>query len=901
MELSPGTRLLHYRLVEPIGEGGMGAVWRASDEKLGRDVALKVLPEAFVEDAQRRVRFEREAKLLASLNHPNIATLHCLEQVDDRHVLVMELVEGEELSERTKRGPVAVDEALPIALQIAEGLEAAHERGIIHRDLKPANVMIGVDGTVKVLDFGLATAWEPGTVDGDLTRSPTVTAQMTQAGVILGTAAYMSPEQARGLPLDKRTDIWAFGVVLYEMLSGASCFGGDTLTDILAAIVKEAPDWSRLSEPLPRRVLELLERLLEKDPNRRLRDIGEARLSIESAIGGAGEPLPDFGEVQSVARGMGRRSWMWLAAGLVVGAVAGASLLGWLAGRTPLDKTPVTHLQVALPEGQMLAFGSRVPNTIGISPDGRTIAVVVADRGSLVDYNNESSVDTRLWLRSLDALQGHFVPGSDGAMQPFFSPDGRRVGFFARGKLRKALVAGGGAVETVCDADDPWGGSWPEHDLIIFASSRAEGLVTQRVPAVGGTPEMLAELEISAGEQEQNYPSLLPGGRSILYMAWHAGETSSARTLVYDLESGRRTTLVEGGLRPEFHSPHLLYNVGPTLFGVPMTVDPPALNGASVEIFDNLLVDPDYESGQWAASAAGTLVYATGGRPQTDQRIVWVSLDGSIEGILESGKTIRTARIAGDTRIVFSTIDVNTDIYAHDLRRGTTSRLTIDPVWDGTPAPSRNGDRIAFSSYRSGSEDLFIVEPDGSIVQLLEADGTRWPTSWSRDDRWLAYTERNPATLTDIWMIPMDEEGAEPVRLAATAATEGGAAFSPVADYLAYMSDESGNTEVWLRSYPASSGRGATLVSSGGGTGPLWARDGRRLYYHTPQGLMAVDVELGPKVRLGQPRQVLSDPTLRVMGVAADGRLLAIKSEAMPEVTTLNIILGFDRLLDIAR
>ncbi len=681
------------------------------------------------------------------------------------------------------------------------------------------------------------------------------------------------------------------------MLSGTRCFAGDTVTDVLASVVKDEPAWRELPGDLPWRLRELLERLLEKDLRKRLRDLGDARWTMErvleepdeDAIAATGPHQPTEGK---------RSGGIWLAGGLVAGAIAGALFMGGMGGQKPTTETPVTHLQLALPNGQMLGFGRRVPNTIGVSADGRTIAVVVAGRGLPVDYYSESVIATRLWLRSLDAKSGRDVAGSEGAMQPFFSPDGRWVAFFARGKLRKALVAGGGAVETVCDVDDPWGGNWPSDDLIIFSSSRSEGVVTQSVSAGGGTPEMLFELETATGEQEHNFPSLLPGGRSILYMAWRAGETSFARTLVYNLESGRRTTLVEGGLRPEFHPPHLLYNVGPKLFSARMTVDPPALDGPSVELADDVLVDPDYDAGQWSASPGGTLVYARGGRPQTDQALVWIDPGGSVEGILESKKTIRAGRIAGAERVLYSTIDVNADIFAHDVRRGTTSRLTIDPAWDGTPVPSSQGDRIAFASYRAGSEQVFIIEPDGSITQPLKAGGSRFPTSWSRDDRWLAYSERNPSSMSDIWLIDVDEGGADPVPFVNSAATEGEAAFSPVADFVAYVSDESGAPEVWVRSYRSGTGSGALLVSSGGGTGPLWSLDGRQLYFHTNLGLVAVDVVYEPALRLGQPRLVLDDPTLRVLDVAADGRFLAIQSEPMPEVTTLDVILGFDRLLE---
>lgn len=896
MELSPGSTLLHYRLVEQIGEGGMGAVWRSVDTTLDREVALKVLPPAFAGDAERHARFEREAKVLASLNHPNVATLYGLEHVDGQHVLVMELVEGEGLDQRVARGPVAVSEAVPIAIQIALGLEAAHDRGIVHRDLKPANVMINCDGAIKVLDFGLATVWESAPADTEVSKSPTLTA-MTGGGVLSGTAPYMSPEQARAQTTDKRTDIWAFGAVLYEMLTGKRCFTGDTVTDVLASVVKDEPDWRELPDDLPWRLRELLGRLLEKDFRKRLRDLGDARWILERVLADPEEESRVVAATRMPRIDTPAKGWLWLAAGLVAGGFVGALLIGGLRGDRQGATAPVSHFQVALPEGQMLAFGRRVPNTIGVAPDGRTIAAAVADRGSLVDYYTESAIDTRLWLRSLDSRDGFLVPGTEGAMQPFFSPDGRSVAFFARGKLRRTLVAGGGVVETVCDVNDPWGGSWTEDDVIIFSSSRAEGLVTQLVPAAGGTPEMMAELETSTGEQEHNFPSLLPGDRWLLYMAWRAGETSFARTLVYDLESGLRTTLVEGGLRPEYHPPYLLYNVGPNLFGARMTVDPPALTGPSVELADDLLVDPDYDAGQWSASGAGTLVYATGGRPQTDQQLVWVELDGSTETILKSEKTIRAARLQ-DERVLFANIDINADIYAHDLRRGTTTRLTVDPAWDGTPVPSRLGNRVAFGSYRAGVEKLFIIEPDGSILKPLEAGGAQYPTSWSRDDRWLAYTERNPSTVTDIWLLPMNDEGGDPVPFAATEATEGDAAFSPTSDLIAYVSDQSGSPEVWVRTYPPNPGKGPQLVASGGGTGPLWSRDGRRLYFHTSRGLVSVDVAYEPTLRLGQPILVLADPTLRVMDIAADGRLLAIKSKAMPEVTTLNVILGFDRLLE---
>ena len=593
-----GRTLGHYRIVEKIGEGGMGVVYRAHDERLDRDVAIKVLPEAVAEDPQRLARFEREAKLLASLSHQNVATLHGLEEMEGQRFLVMELAEGETLAEQIKKGPIPVDDALEYAHQIAEGLEAAHEYGIIHRDLKPANVMVSPQGKIKVLDFGLAKAWHDEASDADLTHSPTLTAQMTAAGVLLGTAAYMSPEQARGKPVDKRADIWAFGCVLWEMLTGRRLFTGDTVSDVLALVLREEPDWNGLPAPTPMTVQRLLRRCLQKDPGQRLHDIADARLEIEEAR--AGSPAEFLRPAHQSYRWRSVRAAMTALAGAVIG-----GLVIWgLLRPSPLAQPPITRFTISLPEGQRLG-GPFHP--LAISPDGTTLAYVV-----------ESGGQRQLYVHDLSEPEARLMVGTEGASNPFFSPDGQWVGFYAENRLKKSHIAGA-RVSDLCEVpvwlSSTWGAgsAWGTDGRIIFAWGNPvpDGGI-KWIPDAGGTAEPLVR---SGGDQFFIWPHLLPNHRDLVFTISTEGVSELA---VLSLESSERRALlrdVRGPLQASYLSTgHLVYSEADRVFAAPFDLTryevgtpKPVLESIHTEWLTGI-----GSTAAFALSASGTIAYMPG-------------------------------------------------------------------------------------------------------------------------------------------------------------------------------------------------------------------------------------------------------------------------------------------------
>jgi len=530
MTIAAGTRLGTYEVLAQIGAGGMGEVYQAHDTKLGRDVAIKVLPEAFAHDAERLSRFQREAKMLASLNHPNIATIFGLEHSDGVQYLVMELVSGETLAERVKRdGAVPIEESLAIAKQIAEALEAAHEKGIIHRDLKPANVKVTPEGKVKVLDFGLAKAFEGDSANEDMSNSPTLSRAATMQGVILGTAAYMSPEQARGKSVDKRTDIWAFGCVVYELLTGKPAFHGDDVTDILGAVLRTEPEWSQLPEATPAAIRTLLRRCLRKDKRQRIADATDVRIEIEDTLS-----TPASAEPTAAAQGirtLGRRTILVSLAALLLGALV-AGLAIW--NLKPSPPQPITRTVINLPPGQQLAGLENGP-AVALSPDGMQFAYVAVQGGA-----------RQLYLRAMDSMEAKPIPGTEGAVEPFFSPDGQWLGFLTIGKLKKVAVAGGAAV-TVSDAVNPRGGSWGSQGMMVFAPSGIS--VLQQVSDGGGTPQPLTRLE--KGEVSHRWPEFLPGGKELLFVAGTSGANwTNAQVAVQLILTGKRQNLVQVGTHP---------------------------------------------------------------------------------------------------------------------------------------------------------------------------------------------------------------------------------------------------------------------------------------------------------------------------------------------------------------
>lgn len=858
MKLSRGTTLLHYRLVEPIGEGGMGAVWRAADEKLGREVALKVLPEAFADDPERRARFEREAKVLASLNHPNIATLYGLEQVDGHHMLVMELVEGEDLAARANRGPMAMEEVLPIALQIAEGLETAHESGVVHRDLKPANVMVGRDGTVKVLDFGLATAWEPGDVNADLSHSPTVTAHMTQAGVVLGTAAYMSPEQARGLPLDRRTDIWSFGVVLYEMLSGASCFGGQTVTDILAAIVKEPPDWTKIPQPVPWRVRELLERTLEKDPYRRMRDMGEARLAIEGVVSGEDGQSPESGEAPAVGPGAPRLSWLWLAAAVAVGALAAVALLNFGFGRESIPGPTRLAADIVLPEELPYYTQGGRP---ALSPDGSTLAYTTRRADGV----------TALCLRNLESGEVQQVDDTLHALSPFWSPDSSRLGFYADGKLKTVQISTG-LIEVIADADFDGGATWNHDGIVVFSSGWYHAL--RSVPSSGG--KITEVSSFAAGDAGHQIPHFLPDGHHFLFAARELGGETQVR--VGSLDGGEGTLLFDSHSAALYTQPGVLvwWQDG-VLRGQKFDTGKLELTGEVFRVASDVSLDPGWAAPLVSFADTGMMVYQPGSGSLPFQ-MTWFDRSGHELGTLGPADNLYQPNLSPDNTLVALDIsnEANSgDIFLLDVAAGTATQFTFDPGDDTSPVWSPDSSKIVFMTSRNGTRDLWQrgVHGGAEATRFFADERYIWPTDWSNDGRDLLCTIRDTLDAPQsVWIYTVADGTFSPV--AATQHDEWDGCFSPDGRWIAYTTSESGRSEVYVKSNPPTDER--WRVSNEGGRMPNWAVEGE-LYFATPDGsIMSVEVETDPRFNAGQPRTLFSttikDHRYRQFNATADGQ-----------------------------
>ncbi|HEV8612423.1 MAG TPA: protein kinase, partial [Gemmatimonadales bacterium] len=629
-----GRQLGCYQVLSLLGAGGMGEVYRARDTKLGREVALKVLPEVFAQDPERLARFRREAQVLASLNHPSIGAIYGLEESDGLRVLVLELVPGKTLAELLSDGPLGVEEALRIGSQIAEALEAAHEKGTIHRDLKPANIKVTPEGKAKVLDFGLAKAFAADRPGADLSGPPAVSEAGTGEGLILGTAGYMSPEQARGKPVDKRTDIWSFGCVLYEALTGKRAFAGDTVSDTISRILEHEPDWRALPETTPPSIRVLLRRCMEKDPRRRLHDIADARIEIEDAL-----TTPDRIEPASAAAGRIPRGWrpalLWGLTCLVVGAIT-ASIALWKV-KPPPPPAPVSRLTIALPPGERLA-GLEQP-AVAVSPDGTRLAYLATQGGGA----------PQLYLRAMDSLESKPISGTEGAANPFFSPDGQWVGFFAGGKLKKVSMSGGAAV-TLANAAFPRGASWGSQGIIVFAPSQVSHL--QQVSEAGGAPQALTRLE--KGEIAQGFPEFLPGGKAVLFAAsitftnW-----TNAQVAVYSLETGERRNLIQGGTSPRYaRSGHLVYAQGGTLMAAPFDPERLVLTGAAVPVVESVRQSVSSGGAHYSLSATGSLVYVPGGIQATQRRLVWVSRGGAEQVVAAPAHEYRNPRLSPDGRQV---------------------------------------------------------------------------------------------------------------------------------------------------------------------------------------------------------------------------------------------------------
>jgi len=882
MSLSPGARLGPYEILSPLGAGGMGEVYRARDTRLRREVAIKTLPESFAADPERIARFEREARLLAVLNHPNIAAIYGIEESEGSRLLVLELVEGETLAERLAAGPLTLEDALAVCVQIASGLEAAHEAGVIHRDLKPANVKIRPDGSVKILDLGLARGVESPAVATDPSLSPTVTTPATGAGVILGTAAYMSPEQARGRPLDKRADVFSFGCVLYECLTAKRAFLGETVSDTLAAVLMKEPDWSALPETVPGTVRTLLHDCLVRDPKQRLHDIGDARLAIERIGSGTMESAAAAVAVPPAWRRA--LPWALVALGVAAGAL-------WAPFRHRAAPAPPLRLSVGL--GADVSLDLR--GVTGAGP-----AAILSPDGSLLAFVARKKEDERpqLFLRRLDQLQAAPLPGTDGARSPFFSPDGQWIAFFADGRLKRIAVSGGAPV-VLADAPNDRGGSWSEDGTILFAPNSMTSVGLSRVSSSGGPTEVLTRPDLTAGEVTHRWPQALPGGEAVLFTAHRTlGSYDDASIVVQRLPSGPRKVVVTGGYHGRYlSSGHLVYVHEGTLFAVPFDLARLEAAGAAVPVIEELVGGPRTAAAQFAFSNRGTLVYLPGRTIEGKLSIQWLDRTGKLSPLRGVPGPNRGLRFSPDgTKLAVQVFDgKNSDIWTYDWGRDTMSRLTFDVVGLTTPVWSPAGRGVAFASY-GGSQlgHIYWQRADGTGTPqaLTESKTFQNATSWHPGGRYLAFEELSPETGYDVMILPIDGDEASglkprrPTPFLNGPFNESDAAFSPDGRWLAYSSNESGRVEVYVRPFPGPGGK--WQISTGGGFYPTWSRNGRELFYETPEETLMVAPYseqsgsfLADKPRLWCETRIPTQQGIRGFDLHPDGRRFAVLQEVV--------------------
>jgi eukaryotic-like serine/threonine-protein kinase len=853
-----GDHLGPYQILSAIGAGGMGEVYRARDAKLGRDVALKVLPEAFARDAERMARFQREAKVLASLNHPNIATIHGLEDSGSTHALVMELVEGPTLADRIKQGPIPIDEALRIAKQICEALEYAHERGIVHRDLKPSNVKVTNDDAVKVLDFGLAKALEGDASGIDIANSPTMSRMATQAGVLLGTAAYMAPEQAKGKSVDRRADIWAFGCVLYEMLTGKMAFTGETVTDTLAAVIMKDPDWAQLPAATPMRVRVSLQRCLQKDPKQRLRDIGEARISLDEVLSGAPEATATSSTPAPIP--FWRRALPWALFGVTAVGLTALAFVHF--GEKPPVAEPV-HLEMPLPDKAIMPD----TGTFALSPDGRQFAFFAAGPDGMQD----------LWIRSLDLAEARPLPGSESsALAPFFwSPDSRSIVFDAGGKLRKIDIFSD-AAETLCDLSHTGvGGSWNRDGIIVFGQSPG---VIMRVSANGGSTSPLTTLDSSRSEIQHVLPSFLPDGRHFIYLRTSSKPENSGvyiGSLDAKPEEQDSKRLLATAYGPAY-VPSSDPGFGQLLFVHDGTLMTQSFDARRLELVGDPIpvaaqLGSYREFGFFSASANGVLIYRAGSG-SGDSQPTWYSRQGNVLGTAEERGLYDTPALSPDgRRAALGRRDPQngkTALWLVDFSSGTSTRFTFGSSSARYPIWSPDGNRIIFMSNPGGVLDLYQKPANGAEEEqlLLKSSETKTPSSVSRDGRFLLYFTQDAKTKYDLWVLPLMGDK-KPFPFLRTEFNEVDGHFSPDGHWVAYGSDESGRFEIYVRKFsPESTPEGSDTggkwqVSYGGAQEPRWSADGKELYYLTPDWkVMVVEVSTNPVFQARMPKLLFSAP-----------------------------------------
>jgi len=882
-----GKKVGSFEIVKIIGRGGMGVVYLAHDTRLKRSVAVKSIPAALTGNSTARMRFRREAELLASLNHPNIAVIHEIIEEEKSGYLILEHVEGETLAERIAREPLKLEEALSIGRQVAEAISAAHKKGVIHRDLKPGNIKITPDGQVKVLDFGLAKATVTEGGSGEVTE--------TQPGHIIGTPAYMSPEQARGRPIDKRSDIWSFGCVLYEMLTGMVLFKGETASDTLANILQAEPDFQPLPASTPANIRVLLRRCLEKDPSHRLHDIADARIEISETQSGTLEAFALPGETAAAPQLFRRNVILVALVCLIAGVLITVAILMNLGRLVPHGASAVSRFSVPIPTDKPLWLKAAPQSCLTVSPDGTRFVYV----GSGSDKGRQ------LYLRSIGELKIEPIPGTEGAVNPFFSPDGRWVGFFA-GDLKKVSLAGGEPVTLIenMPRGGPVFGSWAEDGTIVFKNKR--GL--NRISDNGGKPEILILPEPEENQTSFDFPQALPGGNAILYTRRiFKTYPHISHIEVFLPETRQQLRVLDNASWAKYvRSGHLIFMQNNVLMAAPFDAGQLKITGPAVPLIDDVYLDWANIVPQIAVSRNGTIVYVLGPKIYKMEP-VWVDRQGQSESLAIPAQRYISARLSPDELQIALTVNsqkgFTPQVQIYDIVRGTLFPLTTDGE-NWLPEWSPDGKQIAFWSKRTEGSGVFCKFVNGSdtLEQLNSKPspgGVLLPYSWSGDGKLIACTVQNPGG--DIWILPLDGDRI-PQPLIETKHKEFNPTFSPDGRWLAYVSNESGSAEVYLIRYPDNGLR--IPVSSGGGAGPIWSRDGQELYYVNGQIMMAVQIGSEPDSSLGTPEQLFvfdgrystAGNLGRTYDISKSGRFLMLKRSEDIELQLICVQNWFEEL-----
>jgi eukaryotic-like serine/threonine-protein kinase len=887
MAILPGRRLGPYEILSAIGAGGMGEVYKARDTRLNRIVAIKVLPAHLADRAELRERFEREARTIASLNHPHICTLHDIGHQDEIDFLVMEYLEGETLAQRLAKGSLPLEQVLQYAIEISDALDKAHRKGVTHRDPKPGNIMITKTGT-KLLDFGLAKLKQEVTpANIPFSELPTANDPLTAQGTILGTLQYMAPEQVEGKEVDARTDIFAFGAVVYEMATGKRAFEGKTQASLIAKILETDPAPMSSLQPMTPPILDrIVKKCLAKEPDERCQSAKDLTDELKWIVEGASQVTLPSTATPNGSRAFGWRTLILSLGALLLVAVI-ASVAAWNLKPAPIQ--PVSRLTITLPPGQQLAGLDNGP-AIALSPDGTGLAYVARQVGT-----------QQIYLRAMDNLEAKPIPGTEGATAPFFSPDGQWIGFFAGGKLKKISVSGGAAL-ILCDAAYSGGASWGSQGMIAFTPT-ANVSAIQQEPDVGGVPRPLSRLEKET--VSHRWPEFLPGGKAVLFAAGQTAVSfSNARVAVLSVGTGQQRNLIEGAAQPRYApSGHLVYAQGGSLMAVPFDPKRLEVTGTAVPVVEGVLQSPVTGAAQYSISATGSLVYVKGGVQATQLSLVWVNRNGTEQPLAAPEHAYFAPRLSPDgRRVAVGITESDFQTWIYDLSRETLSRFTFEGNYNPVPVWTPDGKRIAFESNKEGTPNLFwqLADGSGGLERLNTSEYIQVPMSWSPDGKLLAFMEVNPTTGVDIWVLRISDRSARP--FLRTPFSEGAPRFSPDGRWLTYISNESGQYEIYVQPYPGPGGK--WQISTEGGTEPAWNPNGRELFYRRGDKMMAVDIATQPGFAAGKPRMLfegryeLSPVQSDNYDVSPDGqRFLMLKPTEQAAPTQINVVLNWSEEL----